>query len=98
MTPAERKLIRFAAAVMDQARNNGYPGDVDGGWLQDEAERIGVLVAVPVTEPCADGENGFCACADCDNIPGNCYRLEAMVQLAMAEAETERHSTSGALE
>lgn len=40
MTAAERKLIRFVGAVIDQARNDGHPGDVDGGWLHDAMEKL----------------------------------------------------------
>lgn len=92
MNQAERKLIRFAAAVIDQAQNDGHPGDVDGGWLQDKAEELGVLVAVPVNEPCVDVEAGNCVCAEY-GFPTSCYRIEAMVQLALTEAETT--GTSG---
>lgn len=86
MNAAERKLICFAAAVLDQSRNNGYPGEVCGGWLQDKAEALGVLVAVPVHAPCRDLETGDCPCAEY-GFPTECYRLEAMVQATMAEAE-----------
>lgn len=84
MNDTERLLIAFAARVIDQARGNGYPGDIDGGWLQDTMTDMGVLEAVAVTEPC-DETN--CSCAECDGIPGNCYRLPAAVQLTLAEAE-----------
>lgn len=88
MTETERKLIRFASAVIDQSRNDGFPGDVDGGWLHDKMDSMGIIVPHPVTEPC-DPEN--CPCAELDGIPGECYRLSTEVQLALAEAE-QSHS------
>ena len=92
MTPAERKLIRFAGAVIDQYHNDGQMGDVDGGWISDKLVDLGVTVPVPVTEPCCEDN---CTCAEYDNIPGNCHRLEAMVQLALTEAETQPPSQGG---
>lgn len=85
MTNAERKLIRLMAAVIYQSRDPTVgPGDVDGGWLQDKAEEIGVLIPVPVTEACSEG----CPCSDY-GFPTTCYRLEAMVRAAMDEATAD---------
>lgn len=92
MTPAERKLIRFAGKVLNMSRGEGFPGDLDGSDIHDAAESCGVLVGVPVDKPCRDE---FCACADMDGIPGECFRMEAMVQLALTEAETEPHPKGG---
>jgi hypothetical protein len=87
MNETERKLIRFAAKVIDQARGDGYPGDVDGGWLQDTMEVLGVLEPVTVTEPCS--EDG-CPCAECGDFPMECYRLPADVQFVLAESENTK--------
>lgn len=85
MTAAERKLIRWAGAVLDAHRNDGYPGDVDGGTLQDLAVKHGVIVPVPVKEACGE----VCSCAEYDDFPQDCYRLEALVATTLTEAEAE---------
>ena len=66
-------FARFLENVMESAREHGgghYP-DIDGGWLQDRATDVGILVAVPVTEACGEGEN--CVCVDY-GFPTECYR------------------------
>jgi hypothetical protein len=50
-------------------------GDIDGGWLQDEAVKHGVLIEVEATEPCIDPEIGNCACAEYGDFPMTCYRV-----------------------
>jgi hypothetical protein len=58
---AEMKLAAFGASCLRTFRGNGIPemgGDLDGGWLQEEAVRLGVLVTLECSEPC--GED--CAC------------------------------------
>jgi hypothetical protein len=57
MTEKERKLMEFGRFCLDQHREDN--GDIDGGWLQDEAKALGLLVEVEVTEPCC--ENCWCA-------------------------------------
>ena len=76
MTPLER----FALAVLKESRHDGG-GDVEGGWLQDKAEELGLLVKVRVTEPC--GEN--CWCASFDDFPQDCLRESDAVRAAMNE-------------
>ncbi len=61
MTPLEQ----FGLACLKESRSE--LADLDGGWLQDKAEELGLLVWVPVTEPC--GEN--CRCED---FPTECLR------------------------
>ena len=71
ISPTEDVVVRLAALgswCLAQSRD-GF-GDVDAGSLQDEAERLGVLERVHVTEPC--GEN--CACAEIDDFPQECLR------------------------
>ena len=63
-------FARFLKAVMESARDSSGC-DVDGGWVQDYATDTGILVAVPVTEPCGEGEN--CVCAEY-GFPTECYR------------------------
>jgi hypothetical protein len=60
------RLREFANTILRQQR--GEIGDVDGGFIEDTALRLGLLVAVPVTESCGD------ACR-CDVIPGVCIRF-----------------------
>ena len=61
------QLRAFAQAVMES-----WPeGDVDGGHLQDIAEKHGLITPLNVTEPCS--ETG-CMCKEMDNLPGICYR------------------------
>lgn len=64
LTPLER----FGLAVLEESRNE--IGDVDGGWLQEEAVKLGLLVSVHVTEPCGEG----CRCAEYGDFPQDCLR------------------------
>lgn len=63
-------FARFLKAVMESAREFGG-GDVDGGWIQDYATDMGILIVVQVTEPCGEGEN--CVCTEY-GFPVECYR------------------------
>lgn len=75
-------LARLALFVLDEARVHGV-GDVDGGQLQDEAERLGVLVKVKMAEFCAE----TCNCAeyfDSAELPVECLRLSEGVKQARA--------------
>lgn len=71
-------LEKFALACLAESRVDF--GDLDGGWIQDAAEALGLLVRVQVTEPC--GEN--CNCAECGDFPMDCLRYAPDV-LAMIE-------------
>lgn len=52
-------------------------GDWDGGCIQEEATKAGVLVPVVVTEPCAAEE---CFCSEFfDEFPITCYRLAPFI-------------------
>ena len=64
---ALRPLLAFAVAVLHEHQQG--MGDVDGGWLQDKATELGVLVGVEVTAPCGDD----CICAEY-GFPCICYR------------------------
>lgn len=59
---------RFAKWVMNHYEYLDV--EIDGGDFQDMAHECGLLMAVEVTEPCAE----FCLCAEYDGIPGTCYR------------------------
>jgi hypothetical protein len=93
MTEAETKLLKLAAYVIDSSRGDGYPGDLDGGALQDRMESLGVLVAVPVHEPC-DPEG--CSCMEYGDFPMECYRLEAMVRHALSGVDPDTFPPKGA--
>lgn len=67
--PTYDQLAAFARAIIRQ--HQSALGDVDGGSIQDAAERHGVLVAVRVTEPCGE----YCRCVDYADFPMECYRL-----------------------
>jgi len=68
---AKDALAAFGLSVIKEAR--GELGDLDGGWIQDEAERLGVLRKVEVTEPCGE----LCHCAEYGDFPQDCYRIVA---------------------
>lgn len=75
LTPLER----YALEVLDEHRNEIT--DLDGGWLQDTAEKFGLLVSVPVTERCGE----YCRCAEYGDFPQDCLRLKAEFEPKMAE-------------
>jgi len=52
-------LQAFGRWCLDQMRDPA-PGDIDGGWAQEEAERLGLLVRVKAKTPCESG----CACVE----------------------------------
>jgi hypothetical protein len=65
-------IERFACAVIEEHRNDGYPGDVDGGWLHEKMESLGLTHSVRMTEPC--NPEG-CPCMECGDFPMDCTRL-----------------------
>ena len=71
-------LTKFGLAVLEESRDE--LGDLDGGWLQDKAEELGLLVRVPVTEPCGE----LCRC---DDFPMDCLRYSDSVIAAMQEGK-----------
>jgi len=65
MTDLE-KLRGFANRIMES-----WPtGDVDGGDLQEAAEKFGLIEPHQVTEACCEG----CNCAEYGDFPQTCYR------------------------
>jgi len=79
-----KKLKQFGIVVLEEHRQNECC-DLDGGFLQDMAEKYGLLERVSVTEPC--GEN--CACQEWDDFPQECLRypaaIKAMIDAAIAQ-------------
>jgi hypothetical protein len=65
---ASDKLAAFGKAVLLAHRGIGGPFDIDGGDLQDMAEKAGVLELRTVTESC--GER--CDCVSI-GLPARCY-------------------------
>lgn len=84
LTPLEKLAIE----VLDASRENFT--DVDGGWLQDKAESLGILKPIPVTVPC-DVE-GYCACAEY-GFPSECYRYTDDVQAQREAYHSRANST-----
>jgi hypothetical protein len=66
-----RTLARFASAILDQFFNDGEFGDLDGGWVQDKAVELGLLVH-PETAHDPD------ECEGCADEPRSCYVLSAL--------------------
>lgn len=63
------KLIEFARWAIAEHREEC--ADVDGASIQDKLVELGLLVEVPVTEPCGEG----CTCAEYGDFPQTCLRL-----------------------
>jgi hypothetical protein len=70
MTPLEQ----FGLACLEESREEF--GDLDGGWLQDKAEELGLLVRVEVAAPCSE----ICHCADIGDFPNACLRYSPEIQ------------------
>lgn len=64
----DQKLAEFGKAVLEEHRE--ALTDLDGGWIQDTAEEIGLLVRVTVDKPCGE----YCQCADYGEFPLECLR------------------------
>lgn len=62
------KLVRFAALVLQESRE--CLADLDGAWLQETAEKVGLLVSVEAQSSCGDS----CRCADYGAFPQPCLR------------------------
>jgi hypothetical protein len=82
-TPAsegDKLLALFGAWAMDTHRDD--VGDLDGGSIQDQLEKLGMLESVNVTEPCGE----FCKCAEYDDFPQDCLRATPAVREALSKA------------
>jgi len=69
-----RALAVFALAVLEETREE--LADLDGGWLQDKAEELGLLVRVEVVVPCG-------VTCRCEDFPMDCLRYSPAVQAAI---------------
>mgnify|MGYP001574533554 FL=1 len=74
-------LEQFGLACLIEMRDE--LGDLEGGWLQDKAEALGLLVRVDVTEPCGS----TCRCAEYGEFPQECLRSNERLQEYLEEAE-----------
>lgn len=81
MTPLEK----FGLVVLEESRED--LGDLDGGFLQDTAEELGLLVRTTVTEPC----RASCRCVDY-GFPVDCLRYSQEV-LAIIESDYDSRKT-----
>src|SRR6187399_1900916 len=81
---ASEKLAAYGSAILAASREEF--GDLDGGFLQDKAAELGVLVEIQVTEACA--EEG-CHCAEYGDFPQNCFRYPPEVEAILAKGETK---------
>lgn len=76
------KMLAFAAEVINEHR--AELGDIDGGWMQDRLEALGILTYVTVNEPC--GED--CRCVEYANtFPTRCLRLADDVEAVMPKTD-----------
>lgn len=71
-------LLSFAAKVLEGHRED--LADLDGAWLQETAQACGLLVEVPVTEPCAEE----CRCAEYGDFPQDCLRYHEGLEALLA--------------
>lgn len=109
MTDAQENLIRehiaaqrkaqagqlFAGLVLKQHRNDGYPGDLDGDFLQGAAVQAGLLEERIVAEPCSE----TCTCAEAvmpAEFPVICYFNTEAGKAAIAAAITAEDAREGA--
>jgi hypothetical protein len=73
------QAMRFVGFVLES--QDGEPGDLDGGTIQEWLTTCGFLKEVEVTEPC-DPEN--CICAEF-GFPTICYRRTDLARKAREE-------------
>lgn len=77
-------VARYGLAVFDEHRTEC--GDIDGGTLQDLAQKFGLVEEVRVTESCGAG----CHCVDWDDFPQDCLRdTEALTACRSALASKD---------
>jgi len=70
------RLAEFGLLCLMESRDN-IGDDLDGGFIQDTAEAMGLLARHPVTEPCCSD----CPCADYGDFPQECLRYAPDVQV-----------------
>jgi hypothetical protein len=75
-----RVLADFGASIVEAYFDDGDFGDLDGGWVQDKAVELGLLVH-PVVPHSPDD------CEGCADEPGSCYVLDAALAQPVPEKE-----------
>jgi hypothetical protein len=64
------KLARFGAWCFDSHRGDCCePGDIDGGSIQAQLVKLGLLETREVTKPCGK----MCVCGPSEKFPVTCY-------------------------
>lgn len=81
---AQEQFARFGVFILNLSREDF--GDIDGGTIQDRAEKLGLLHRVRVIEPCSED----CACAEYDDFPQECLRLTEEAKKYAEHNEGER--------
>jgi hypothetical protein len=72
-----RALASFGLAVIAEYTEGSYFGDLDGGWVQDKAVELGVLVHPETAHDPND-------CEGCADEPRSCYVLSDIARAALA--------------
>lgn len=67
------KLAAFAQEIISGALEGG---SFDGAYIQESAERHGLIAKQMMREPCR-GPEEYCACAWSTSFPAECYRVTA---------------------
>ena len=83
----DASILKFAGLVLQAHQNDGYPGDVDGDFLQQTAVECGLLQVVQTAKRCGE----HCTCAEmvaADEWPVECYCRTALGQKAVDAART----------
>lgn len=75
-------LGRFVGEII--SRDDGGLYDLDGGEIQDIAEKCSLFIPTTVAEPC-NSDHAYCACAQEGDFPMTCYRLSDIGNLAIDE-------------
>ena len=70
----QEQFARFGICILNTLRERF--GDIDGDMIQDQAEKLGLLHRVRVTEPCSEN----CDCEEYDSFPQECLRLTEAAQ------------------
>ncbi|QDP51249.1 MAG: hypothetical protein Unbinned7913contig1002_4 [Prokaryotic dsDNA virus sp.] len=71
MEQPKRKKTIDLKGFADEVLSVVWDGnDIDGGSMQDIAERFGLIEKVIATEPCCED----CICAEVMEFPAECYR------------------------
>lgn len=82
---AQGAIAKFAGMVLKEHRNDGYPGDVDGAFLQETALECRLIEERTVSEPCGE----MCTCAEVADFPTQCYFGTEAARAAIALSQSQ---------